>query len=242
MRNPKRHWSRDRAAQPGTRKGVLDVRPGDPPILWDWTFSHLADIGQRVEQHLILTGIAVGIGFVIAFLLSLAIRQLPVLYSPITWVTGVLYSIPSLALFALLIPFTGLSIVTAEIGLISYTLLILIRNIVSGVRSVPPDVRESAVGMGYSQWQMLWHIELPLATPVIIAGLRVAVVTTIGLVTVTGVIGQGGLGALILQGIQQFFATPLIIGAVLSIVLAVVLDGTLVLVQRAVTPWTRASR
>jgi osmoprotectant transport system permease protein len=156
-------------------------------------------------------------------------------------VTGVLYSIPSLALFALLIPFTGLSIVTAEIGLVSYTLLILVRNIVSGFRSVPPDVRESAVGMGYSKWQMLWRIELPLASSVIIAGVRIAVVTTIGLVTVTGVIGQGGLGALILQGIQQFFATPLIIGAVLSIALAILLDGTLVLIQRAVTPWTRAA-
>jgi len=153
----------------------------------------------------------------------------------------VLYSIPSLALFALLIPFTGLSIVTAEIGLISYTLLILIRNIVSGIRSVPPEVRESAIGMGYSQWQLLWRIELPLATSVIIAGLRVAVVTTIGLVTVTGVIGQGGLGALIVQGIQQFFATPLVIGAVLSIVLAVVLDGVLVTIQRLATPWTRTT-
>jgi osmoprotectant transport system permease protein len=217
------------------------MRPGDPPILWSWTFDHLPDIAQRVEQHLVLTGIAVGVGFVIAFVLSLAIRQLPVLYSPVTWVAGVLYSIPSLALFALLIPFTGLSIVTAEIGLVSYTLLILVRNIVSGFRSVPPDVRESAVGMGYSKWQMLWRIELPLASSVIIAGVRVAVVTTIGLVTVTGVIGQGGLGALILQGIQQFFATPLIIGAALSIALAILLDGTLVLVQRAVTPWTRAA-
>jgi osmoprotectant transport system permease protein len=218
------------------------VRPGDPPILWSWTFDHLPDIGRRVEEHLILTGIAVGLGFLIAFGLSLVIRRLPLLYSPITWVAGVLYSIPSLALFALLIPFTGLSIVTAEIGLVSYTLLILVRNIVSGFRSVPPDVRESAVGMGYSQWQMLWRIELPLSLSVIIAGLRVALVTTIGLVTVTGVIGQGGLGALILQGIQQFFATPLVIGAVLSIALAVVLDGMLVLVQRGVTPWTRAAR
>jgi len=217
------------------------MRPGEPLILWDWTFNHLPDIGHRIQEHLILTGIAVGVGFVIAFVLSLAIRQLPLLYSPITWVAGVLYSIPSLALFALLIPFTGLSIVTAEIGLVSYTLLILIRNIVSGIRSVPPDVRESAVGMGYSQWQMLWRIELPLATSVIIAGLRVAVVTTIGLVTVTGVIGQGGLGALIVQGIQQFFATPLVIGAVLSIALAVVLDGVLVLIQRRATPWTRAA-
>ena len=217
------------------------MRPGEPLILWDWTFNHLPDIGHRIQEHLILTGIAVGVGFVIAFVLSLAIRQLPLLYSPITWVAGVLYSIPSLALFALLIPFTGLSIVTAEIGLISYTLLILIRNIVSGIRSVPPEVRESAIGMGYSQWQLLWRIELPLATSVIIAGLRVAVVTTIGLVTVTGVIGQGGLGALIVQGIQQFFATPLLIGAVLSIVLAVVLDGVLVTIQRLATPWTRTT-
>jgi len=218
------------------------VRPGDPLILWSWTFDHLPDIGRRVEEHLILTGIAVGVGFLIAFVLSLAIRRLPVLYAPITWVSGVMYSIPSLALFALLVPFTGLTILTAEIGLVSYTLLILIRNIVSGFRSVPSDVRESAVGMGYSQWQMLWRIELPLAMSVIIAGVRVALITTIGLVTVTGVIGQGGLGALILQGIQQFFATPLVIGAVLSIALAVILDAVLVLIQRGVTPWTRATR
>jgi osmoprotectant transport system permease protein len=217
------------------------MRPGEPLILWDWTFNHLPDIGHRVEEHLVLTGIAVGVGFVVAFILSLGIRELPILYAPVTWVTGVLYSIPSLALFALLIPFTGLSIVTAEIGLVSYTLLILVRNIVSGIRSVPPDVRESAVGMGYSDWQVLWRIELPLATAVIIAGLRVALVTTIGLVTVTAVIGQGGLGALIVQGIQQFFATPLLIGAVLSIALAVILDAALVTLQRRVTPWTRSA-
>jgi osmoprotectant transport system permease protein len=217
------------------------VRAGEPLILWDWVFSHLPDIGHRIQEHLVLTGIAIGLGFVIALVLSLAIRQFPSLYSPVTWLGGVVYSIPSLALFALLIPFTGLSIITAEIGLVGYTLLILVRNIVSGLRSVPPEVREAAVGMGYSSWQMLWRIELPLATAVIIAGLRVAVVTTIGLVTVTAVIGQGGLGALIMQGIQQFFATPLVIGAVLSIALAVVLDGVLVLIQRLVTPWTRVS-
>jgi osmoprotectant transport system permease protein len=218
------------------------VRPGEPLILWDWTFDHLPDIALRVEEHLVLTGIAVSIGFVVAFVLSLAIREFPVLYSPVTWFTGVLYSIPSLALFSLLIPFTGLSIVTAEIGLVSYTLLILVRNIVGGIRSVPPDVRESAIGMGYSDWQLLWRIELPLGLAVIIAGVRVALVTTIGLVTVTGVIGQGGLGSLILLGLHQFFATPLVIGAVLSIVLAVVFDGALVAIQRRVTPWTRAAQ
>src|SRR5919205_2740201 len=216
------------------------MRPGEPLILWPWVFSHLPDIWQRVVEHLELTGIAVSVGFVLAFVLSLAIRQLPGLYGPVTWVTGVLYTIPSLALFALLIPFTGLSIVTAEIGLVSYTLLILVRNIVGGLRGVPPEVREAAVGMGYSSWQLLWRIELPLALAVIIAGLRVAVVTTIGLVTVTALIGQGGLGFLILQGIQQFFATPLVIGAVLSVELGVVLHGLLVVLQRQVTPWTRA--
>jgi osmoprotectant transport system permease protein len=218
------------------------MRPGEPLILWDWTFNHLPDIAHRVQEHLVLTGIAVGIGFVVAFVLSLAIRQFPVLYAPVTWLAGVLYSIPSLALFSLLIPFTGLSITTAEIGLVSYTLLILVRNIVGGIRSVPPEVRESAIGMGYSEWQLLWRIELPLGLAVIIAGVRVAVVTTIGLVTVTGVIGQGGLGSLILLGIQQFFATPLVIGAVLSIALAVLLDGALVALQRRVTPWTRAAQ
>jgi osmoprotectant transport system permease protein len=215
------------------------VRDGEPLILWDWTFSHIPDIGHRVLEHMELTGIAVGLGFVLAFVLSLIIRQIPALYSPVTWVAGVMYAIPSLALFALLIPFTGLSIVTAEIGLVSYTLLILVRNIVGGLRSVPPDVREAAIGMGYSQWQLLWRIELPLALAVIIAGVRVAVVTTVGLVTVTALIGQGGLGALIIQGIQQFFATPLVIGAGLSIALAILLDGALVVIQRQITPWTR---
>jgi osmoprotectant transport system permease protein len=213
------------------------MRPGEPLILWDWTFNHIPEIWLRLQEHLLLTGIAVSIGFAVAFVLSLAIRQLPVLYGPVTWVTGILYTIPSLALFSFLIPFTGLSILTAEIGLVSYTLLILVRNIVGGLRSVPPDVREAAIGMGYSQWQLLWGIELPLAVSVIIAGVRVAVVTTVGLVTVTGLIGQGGFGSLIVLGLQQFFATPLIIGALGSIALAVFLDGLLVLIQRWATPW-----
>ncbi len=215
------------------------MRAGEPLILWDWTFNHLGDIGQRILEHLELTAIAVGIGFVLAALLTIGIRQLPVLYGPVTWITGVLYTIPSLALFALLVTVTGLSLLTAEIGLVSYTLSILVRNMVAGLRSVPPDVREAATGMGYSRWQMLWRIELPLALVVIIAGVRIAVVTTIGLVTVTALIGQGGLGFLIRMGIDQFFSTPLLIGAVLSIALAVLCDAGLVLVQRQATPWTR---
>jgi osmoprotectant transport system permease protein len=213
------------------------MTPGEPLIRWDWVIRNLDAIGQRIAEHLILTGLAVGIGLVISFVLSLWVARHPRLYGPVTWVTGILYTIPSLALFAMLIPFTGLSLLTAEIGLVSYTLLILIRNIVSGIRSVPADVREAALGMGYTPRQILWRVELPLALAVIIAGIRIATVTTIGLTTVTALIGQGGLGYFILEGIQRFFSTPLIIGAGLSVLLAVLADGVLVLVQRWLTPW-----
>lgn len=215
------------------------MTPGEPLIRWDWLLSHLGDIAQRLQEHLLLTGVAVGVGFVLSFGLGLLSLRLPFTYGPITWVTGVLYTIPSLALFALLIPVTGLTLLTAEIGLVSYTLLILVRNIVRGVRGVPPDVREAALGMGYTPAGLLWRVELPLALPVIMAGLRVATVTTVGLTTVTALIGQGGLGYFILDGLQRFFSTPLILGAVLSVLLAVVADGLLVLAQRALTPWAR---
>lgn len=216
------------------------MTPGEPLVRWDWVWSHLPDIAQRVQEHLVLAGIAVLVGFVLSFLLSMLIRQSPRLYEPITWVSGILYTIPSLALFAMLIPFTGLSLLTAEIGLISYTLLILVRNIMSGLQSVPEDVREAAIGLGYTSRQLLWRVELPLALPVIVAGLRVATTSTIGLTTVTALIGQGGLGYFILDGIQRFFSTPLLVGAVLSVGLAVGADTLLVLAQRWATPWARA--
>ena len=216
------------------------MTPGEPLIRWDWVVRNLDVIAQRIGEHLVLTGLAVTIGFAISLVLSIWIARTPGLYAPVTGVTGVLYTIPSLALFSLLIPFTGLSLLTAEIGLVGYTLLILIRNIVGGIRSVPADVREVAIGMGYTSRQLLWTVELPLALSVIIAGLRVATVTTIGLTTVTALIGQGGLGYFILEGIQRFFSTPLIVGAGLSVLLAVLADGLLVLLQRALTPWARA--
>jgi osmoprotectant transport system permease protein len=215
------------------------MTPGEPWIRWDWVLSHLGEFALRLREHVVLTLIAVGIGFVLAFMLSLLILRLPRTYAPVLWVTGILYTIPSLALFAFLVPITGLSTTTAEIGLISYTLLILVRAIVGGVRSVPEDVREAAVGMGYTRGQLLWRVELPLAVGVMVGGLRVATVTIIGLTTVTALIGQGGLGRLIFDGIQRFFSTPLIIGAVLSVALAVGIDAALVLVQRRLTPWAR---
>ena len=211
----------------------------EPFIRWNWIAAHLGDIGSRTIQHLELTGIAVGIGFVLAMGLSiLAVRKRRT-YTPITWFAGVLYTIPSIALFALLVPITGLSIVTAEIGLVSYTLLILIRNIVAGLDGVPRSVRDAAAAMGYKRWRMFFEIELPLATPVIIAGLRIATVTTVGLVTITALIGQGGYSYFIDDGLRRFFNTPLFVGAVASVGLAIALDFALVGVERLLTPWAR---
>lgn len=213
---------------------------GEPLVRWDWIASHVGEIGVRIQEHLVLVAIAVGVGFVVAFGLAIVALWRPRLYAPIVWVSGTLYTIPSLALFALLIPFTGLSIATAEIGLVSYTLLILVRNIVAGIRAVPEEVREAASAMGHGPVQRFLRVELPIAAPAIVAGIRLATVSTIGLVTVTAVIGQGGLGALILDGLILFFSTPLIVGAVLSVALAVVADAALALLQRRVTPWARA--
>jgi osmoprotectant transport system permease protein len=215
------------------------VTPSEPLIRWDWVANHTDEIAFRIGEHLELTVIAVVVGLLIAFGLSVVALRIPATNGPITWFTGILYTIPSLALFAFLVPYTGLSVLTAEIGLVSYTLLILVRNIVSGVRGVPAEVRDAATGMGYTPRQIFWRIELPLALGAIFAGIRVATITTIGLVTVTALIGQGGLGYFILLGIQQFFSTPLLLGAVLSVAFAVVADGALVLAQRALTPWSR---
>jgi osmoprotectant transport system permease protein len=160
-------------------------------------------------------------------------------YAPITWTTGILYTIPSIALFAFLVPFTGLSLLTAEIGLISYTLLILVRNIVAGIDGVPSSVVESARGMGYPERALLREIQLPLALPVIVAGFRVAAVTTVGLVTVTSLIGFGGYGFFILRGLRRLFTTEILVGTVLSVLLAMAIDFALVVMERRLTPWAQ---
>lgn len=215
------------------------MRPGDPLIRWDWVLDHLDDIAFRLGEHVLFTVVAVGVGFVVSFALALLVLRRPPALGPVTAAAGILYTIPSLALFALLIPFTGLSFVTAEVALVSYTLLILVRTIVAGVAGVSPEVREAAMGMGYTRWQRLRLVELPIAMPVIIGGLRLATVTVIGLVTVTALIGQGGLGHFIVDGRNRFFATPLVVGATLSVALAFAADGAFVLLQRLLTPWDR---
>lgn len=207
---------------------------------WSWAFDHLEEIKVQGIEHLQLTFFAVGLGLLISFPLAVLAYRRKRFYVPLTVITGILYTIPSLALFAILTPFTGLSFTTAEIGLVSYTLLILIRNIVAGLAGVPEDVREAARGMGYSSNQLLWRVELPLALPVIIAGIRIATVTTIGLVTVTALIGQGGFGYFILLGLSRFFSTATLLGAGLSIILAVSMDRLLIFIERRLTPWSRS--
>ncbi|MDJ0960009.1 MAG: ABC transporter permease [Acidimicrobiia bacterium] len=210
---------------------------------WGWIGDNLDEIWDKVAEHLVLTGIALGVGLAISLALAALALRFRRSYTPITWMTGTLYSIPSLALFAFLVPITGFTTLTAEIGLVSYTLLILIRNIVAGIDGVPPDIKEAAVGMGYGRLRLFFEIELPLALPVIVAGMRIAAVTTIGLVTVTALIGKGGLGFFILRGLQRFFSTvgstEILIGTLLSVVLAVIVDVGLLLLERALTPWAR---
>lgn len=208
---------------------------------WAWIIRELDEIGRRTLEHILLTVVAVVIGLVISFGLALLIRQRRWLQAPVIGVSGVLYSIPSLALFAMLVPFTGIqNPVTAEIALVSYTILILLRNILAGLDGVPAEVVEAARGMGYTSWQRLWRVEIPVALPVIVAGIRIATVTVIGLVTVTALIGLGGLGYLIVDiGYRRFFLTATVVGSVGAILLAVAADRGFVLLQGALTPWAR---
>ena len=211
-----------------------------PTIKWSWIADNSDKIYAQFLEHLQLTLIAMAIGLVISIPLAIYAHRHRWSLTPITWVTGTLYTIPSLALFAFLLPYTGITVTTAEIGLVSYTLLILIRNTVAGLAGVSPDVREAAQGMGYSTRQLLMRVELPLALPVIMGGVRLATVTTIGLVTVTALIGFGGLGSFILAGMRTDFVTATLVGSVLSLLLAVAVDLALVRVERRVTPWAAA--
>jgi osmoprotectant transport system permease protein len=212
----------------------------DPWIRWDWVGDHTDRIGGDLAQHIQLTVIALVVGILLAIPIGVVTWRYRGSRGGVLTVAGIFYTIPSLALFAFLVPYTGLGILTAEIGLVSYTLLILVRNIVVGLDGVPVDVRDAARGMGFRPLRQLLRVDLPLALPVIMAGIRIATVTTIGLVTITALIGEGGLGQLILDGLTRDFKTPLVVGGVLSVVLAVFCDVALGLVQRVVTPWSRS--
>jgi len=209
-------------------------------IDFGWAADHLDDLAWRTLQHLLFTGIAVGAGFVLSLGLAIVALRRRRLRGTIVTASGVLYTIPSLALFAALVPVTGLSILTAEIPLTLYTLLIFLRNILAGLDGVAPDVIEAADAMGYTSRTRLTRVELPLALPLVIAGVRLASVSTIGLVTVSGILGDrfGGLGFFIFEGYAHVFPTEVLFGAVPSVVLALAVDFLLQRVQRRLTPWT----
>lgn len=210
----------------------------------DWVSRNWSTVlWPALRQHIILSVVAVLIGFAISFALALVAYRRRSLERPVVLLSGILYTIPSLALFEILVPFKplGLSVRTAEVALVSYTLLILFRNIVTGLREVPQEVREAAHGMGMTDRQCLWRVEVPLALPAIIAGLRIATVTVIALATVASYICDQGLGVPIFAAIQDgVFKTELIVAGGLAVLLALCADVLLVLLQRRLTPWAQA--
>jgi osmoprotectant transport system permease protein len=217
------------------------VREGQPFFRVDWVIENADVLARRIGEQLVITGIAIVVGFVLSFAVALLVRRYPGLYAPVLAATGLFYSIPSIALFVLLIPITGLSLLTAEIALVGYAMVILVRNIVIALRSVPPEVLEAADGMGYTPTQRLWRVEVPIAVPIIVAGLRIATVTIMGLVTIATLIGMGGLGYLIVNiGIKQRFPTATLVGVALVVVLSVIIDAVLLYGQRRLTPWSTA--
>ncbi|HEY1829603.1 MAG TPA: ABC transporter permease [Acidimicrobiales bacterium] len=208
-------------------------------LVQNWSIS----IRGYLVQHIELTFIAVGIGLLISVPLALLAWRYPLARTPLVGFSGFMYIVPSIALFAIVGAWTGYvppsSYKTAEIALTGYTLLILLWNTLSGLAAVPDDARDSAIGMGYSRRATLLQVELPLAVPYIFAGLRVATATIIGLVTVTAFIGLGGLGQLLIYGFNTGYESPIIVGLVMSIVLAAVCDLAWVLAERVLVPWSR---
>jgi osmoprotectant transport system permease protein len=209
----------------------------------DWVRDNWGSVLQpALVEHVKLTVIAVALGFLIAFAAALIAHRYGFFEAPFGLFAGLVYTIPSLALFQLLVPLTGLTVTTVEIALVGYTLVILFRNILTGLRSAPRDVLEAARGIGLTPRQTLWRVELPLALPAIVAGLRVAVVSTIALATIAAFVVSEGLGRPILGALPLNFKTEIIAAGGLAVGLAILADALLVLAQRALTPWATSRR
>jgi osmoprotectant transport system permease protein len=209
----------------------------------DWVRDNWDPVLQpALVQHVKLTAIAVAVGFALAFAAALLAHRHGAFERPFAVVSALLYTIPAIALFQLLVPFTGIGVLTVEIALVGYTLLILFRNVLEGLRATPPEVHEAARGMGLTRRQTLLRVELPLALPAIVAGLRVATVSTVALATIAAFIVPEGLGHPIFSALRVNFRTEILTAGVLAILLAVTADLALVLVQRLVTPWAAARR
>jgi len=208
-----------------------------------WFFDNFSSrFEPRLIEHIELTAIAIGVGMAIAFTAALVAYRYGWFETPFSLFSAFLYTIPSLAFFEIMVQITGINRFTAEIALVSYTLLILFRNTLAGLRAVPGDALEAARAMGLTRRQTLTRVELPLALPPIMAGVRIATVTTISLATVAAYIGAGGLGEPIFDAIQTGFKTEFVAAGALAVALALAADGLLVLVQRVLTPWARVRR
>jgi osmoprotectant transport system permease protein len=215
------------------------AKPNEP-FCFEWARENIDRFGTPTVQHLELVVISVLIGFAVAFFLALFAHRRGWLRTPLLAVTGVLYTIPSLAFFFLLLPITGIGRTTAIIALAIYTLQIIYRNTMLGLDNVPGSVKDAARGMGYTDRQILWRIELPLAIPEIVAGLRIAVVSTVAIATLAVFISAGGLGSQILNGSNLTFPTSVFIVLAIVVLMALLFDVILLLVQRVMTPWRRA--
>jgi osmoprotectant transport system permease protein len=212
----------------------------DDGVCPGWIADNLDRYVNPFLEHLYLTLVSVAIGFAIAFGLALLAHRRRWLVGPIVQITGILYTLPSLAVFFLLLPLTGRGKLTAIIALVAYSLLIIFRNVMTGLDGVPEEARDAGRGMGLTARQLLWRVELPLALPEILAGLRIALTTTVGLAALAFLAGAGGLGEAIFADIT--FRSNVLVGSALAILLAVVLDLLVVAAQRAATPWARAAR
>jgi osmoprotectant transport system permease protein len=202
--------------------------------------DYRSELQDAFMTHLYIVVVSVALGFVLAMPLALIARRFDGLESLIVGGTTIIYTIPSLALFSLLLPVTGLSDTTVIVGLALYSLTILVRNVLAGLSSVPGEVREAAVGNGYGPGRLLFTVELPLALPIIMAGLRVATVSTVALATIGTIVASGGLGQLLSDGFDTDFKAEILAASLLCVAMAVMLDILLVIVQRFSTPWTRA--
>jgi osmoprotectant transport system permease protein len=209
---------------------------------WDWLERNSDVVLRALGEHIQITFVSLVVGALIAFPIGLAAYRWRVTYAPILAATQILYTIPSIALFVLLINAFGLGQTPVIIGLATYSLVILVRNLVEGLRAVPPEIRDAATGMGYRDTRRLLTVELPLALPAIVAGMRVAAVSTISLVSVGALIGTGGLGQLFIHGFQIDNPIEIWTGIALTIALAFAVDLLIVGGGRVLTPWTRAGR
>jgi osmoprotectant transport system permease protein len=203
-----------------------------------WIWDNLDRYVDPTVQHLVLTIAPVAAGFAISFTVAVLAHRRRWLITPVTSITGALYTIPSIAFLFLLQPLTGRGFLTAFVALTAYTLLIIFRNVTTGLDSVPEEAKDAALGMGLTERQLLWGVELPLAMPEILAGLRIATTTTVGLAALAFLAGAGGLGAELNE--QRFFKSNIVVAGGLCVLLAAAFDVLVLTAQRFVTPWQRA--